>query len=98
MDAVGEMGGYQSANSFWVTVKQATGTSPKQFQAAMRPQFNGGGAECAKIAARQRLISSRAFSFLTVNLLLPHHNKQIKLNPNNMFVLGSGAMVPLMAN
>jgi LacI family transcriptional regulator len=41
MDAIAEMCGYQSANSFWVAFKQATGTSPKQFQAAMRPHYNG---------------------------------------------------------
>ena len=32
LDVVAEMCGYQSANSFWVAFKQATGMSPKQYQ------------------------------------------------------------------
>lgn len=32
LDAVAEMSGYQSANSFWVAFKQSTGVSPKQYQ------------------------------------------------------------------
>jgi LacI family transcriptional regulator len=32
LDAVAEMSGYQSANSFWVAFKQSTGISPKQYQ------------------------------------------------------------------
>jgi transcriptional regulator GlxA family with amidase domain len=32
MDAVAEMCGYQSGNSFWVAFKQATGMSPRQYQ------------------------------------------------------------------
>jgi transcriptional regulator GlxA family with amidase domain len=32
MDAIAEMCGYQSGNSFWVAFKQATGMSPKQYQ------------------------------------------------------------------
>ena len=36
MDAIAEMSGYQSANSFWVAFKQATGMSPRQFQKQFR--------------------------------------------------------------
>jgi LacI family transcriptional regulator len=32
MGTIAEMSGYQNANSFWVTFKQATGMSPKQYQ------------------------------------------------------------------
>ena len=32
LEAVAEMCGYQSGNSFWVAFKQATGISPKQYQ------------------------------------------------------------------
>jgi LacI family transcriptional regulator len=32
MDAIAEMCGYQSGNSFWVAFKQATGMSPKKYQ------------------------------------------------------------------
>jgi LacI family transcriptional regulator len=32
MDAIAEMCGYQSGNSFWVAFKQATGMSPRQYQ------------------------------------------------------------------
>ncbi|HEU5396624.1 MAG TPA: DNA-binding transcriptional regulator [Verrucomicrobiae bacterium] len=32
MEAIAEMCGYQSANSFWVAFRHATGMSPKQFQ------------------------------------------------------------------
>ncbi|HLX72905.1 MAG TPA: helix-turn-helix domain-containing protein, partial [Verrucomicrobiae bacterium] len=32
LDAVAQMSGYHSANSFWVAFKQATGISPKQYQ------------------------------------------------------------------
>ena len=35
LDAVAEMCGYQSGNSFWVAFKQATGISPKQYQKQM---------------------------------------------------------------
>jgi LacI family transcriptional regulator len=31
LEVIAEMSGYQSANSFWVAFKQATGLSPKQF-------------------------------------------------------------------
>jgi LacI family transcriptional regulator len=31
LEVIAEMSGYQSANSFWVAFKQATGMSPKQF-------------------------------------------------------------------
>jgi LacI family transcriptional regulator len=32
IEAIAEMCGYQSGNSFWVAFKQATGMSPKQYQ------------------------------------------------------------------
>jgi LacI family transcriptional regulator len=32
LEAVAEMSGYQSANSFWVAFKQSTGVSPKQYR------------------------------------------------------------------
>lgn len=32
LDAVAEMSGYQSANSFWVAFKHSTGVSPKRYQ------------------------------------------------------------------
>lgn len=32
MDAVGEMCGYESGNSFWVAFKRSTGVSPKEYQ------------------------------------------------------------------
>jgi LacI family transcriptional regulator len=32
LEAIAEMCGYQSANSFWVAFKQSTGITPKQFQ------------------------------------------------------------------
>jgi LacI family transcriptional regulator len=35
LDAIAEMCGYQSSNSFWVAFKQATGTSPKRYQKRM---------------------------------------------------------------
>jgi LacI family transcriptional regulator len=35
MDAIAEMCGYQSGNSFWVAFKQATGMSPRQYQKEM---------------------------------------------------------------
>jgi transcriptional regulator GlxA family with amidase domain len=32
LEEIAELCGYQSANSFWVAFKQATGTTPKQYQ------------------------------------------------------------------
>jgi LacI family transcriptional regulator len=32
LEEIAEMCGYQSANSFWVAFRQATGMSPKQYQ------------------------------------------------------------------
>jgi LacI family transcriptional regulator len=37
LEAIAEMSGYQSANSFWVAFKQATGISPKQYQKQFSP-------------------------------------------------------------
>ncbi len=41
MYAITEMCGNKSAKIFWFAFKKATGTSPKQFQAAMRPHYAG---------------------------------------------------------
>jgi transcriptional regulator GlxA family with amidase domain len=32
LDEIAEKSGYQSANSFWVAFRQATGMSPKKYQ------------------------------------------------------------------
>ena len=32
LDEIAELSGYQSANSFWVSFRQSTGMSPKQYQ------------------------------------------------------------------
>jgi len=48
LDTIAAMCGYQNSNSLWVTFKQSTGLSPKQFQKQMKNSPNEGETDLEK--------------------------------------------------